>query len=69
MSLKWPKSTPNLIFFTYISKNILDLSKEVLQAHFGQEGSKLQDLKVGARRGSNPDRSESSDSVHKLKKT
>ena len=64
----WLKSTQNLIFITYIIKNMLDLSKEVSWVHFGQEGSKLQDLKVGARRGSNPDRSKSSDSLYKLAK-
>ena len=38
-SLMWPKNTPNLIFFTYVSKNILDLSKK--SVNFGHEDSKL----------------------------
>ena len=68
-SLKRLKSTPNLIFFTYISKNRLDLSKEVLWFHFGQEGSKLQDLKVCAGQGSNPDRPKTKFTVAKSRKT
>ena len=64
-----PKSTPNLIFFTYISENMLNLSKEVLQVHFGQEGSKLQDLKVGVRRESNPARPKTRFTIVKSLKT
>ena len=65
----WLKSTQNLIFITYIIKNMLDLSKEVSWVHFGQEGSKLQDLKVGACRESNPDRPKTKFTVVKSRKT
>ena len=55
----------NLIF---LYKNMIDLSNEVLQVNFCQEVSKLQALKLCAVRESNPGRSESSDSLHKLTK-
>ena len=55
----------NLIF---LYKNMIDLSNEVLQVNFCQEVSKLQALKLCAVWESNPGRSESSDSLHKVAK-
>ena len=42
------KGVSKHFFCIYPNRYGLDLSKEVLYVHFGQEGSKLQILKVGA---------------------
>ena len=62
------KSAAKCLVPLYPNKNRLDLSKKLVFDPAGPRASKLWALKVCPGRGSNPGRSESSDSLNKLAK-
>ena len=62
------KSAAKAIFSLYPSKYRLDLSKKLVFDPVGPRATKLWAFKVCSRRGSNPGRPKSSDSLYKIAK-
>ena len=66
MKISYLKSSQNLLLSSYTNKYRSDPSKKLVLGPVGQRAAKMLAFKVCTVRDSNPGRSESNDSLHKI---